>query len=88
MPKRRVSAFAVTISTKELLREVFKVLQAPPVGMIRAALEQSRSKIQTRLDWIESERARLAHEERLAEERAKLAAERISAGSASCAGKT
>ena len=60
---------------ERILREVFKVLQAPPVGMIRAALERSRSKIQTRLHWIESERARLAHEERLAEELAKLAAE-------------
>jgi hypothetical protein len=42
--------------------------------MMRAALEQSRSKIQTRIHWIESERERLAHEERLAEECAKLAA--------------
>ena len=60
---------------EKILREVFKILQAPPIDMIRAALEQSRSKIQTRLHWIESERERLAHEERLAEERAKLAAE-------------
>src|SRR5262245_31303741 len=62
---------------ERILREVFKVLQAPPIGMIRAALERSRSKIQTRLHWIESERERLAHEERLAEERAKLAHERF-----------
>jgi DNA invertase Pin-like site-specific DNA recombinase len=62
---------------EKILQEVFKILKAPPIGMIRAALEQSRSKIQTRLDWIESERARLAHEERLADERAKLAAERF-----------
>ncbi len=60
---------------ERILREVLKVLQAPPIDMIRAALEQSRSKIQTRLHWIESERARLAHEERLAEELAKLATE-------------
>jgi hypothetical protein len=60
---------------EKILQEVFKVLQAPPVDMIRAALEQSRSKIQTRLHWIESERERLAHEERLADERTKLAQE-------------
>jgi DNA invertase Pin-like site-specific DNA recombinase len=60
---------------ERILREVFKVLQAPPIDMIRAALEQSRSKIQTRLQWVESERERLAHEERLADERAKLAQE-------------
>jgi DNA invertase Pin-like site-specific DNA recombinase len=62
---------------EKILQEVFKILQAPPVGMIRAALEQSRSKIQTRLHWIKSERERLAHEERLADERAKLAQERF-----------
>ena len=58
---------------QKILREVFKVLQAPPVDLIRAALERSRSKIQSRLHWIQSERARLSHEEHLAEERAKLA---------------
>jgi hypothetical protein len=56
-----------------IAREVLKVLKAPPLEMLKAALEASRTKKQARLDWIQSERERLAHEERVAEERAELA---------------
>jgi hypothetical protein len=56
-----------------VVREVLKVLKAPPIEMLKAALEASRTKKQARRDWIESERERLAHEERVAEERAELA---------------
>jgi DNA invertase Pin-like site-specific DNA recombinase len=55
-----------------ILREVFKVLKTPPIDMLKSALEASRNKKQTRLDWIKSERERLAHEERMAQERAEL----------------
>jgi len=40
--------------------------------MLKSALEASRTKRQTRLDWIRSERERLAHGQRVAEERADL----------------
>jgi DNA invertase Pin-like site-specific DNA recombinase len=53
-----------------ILREVFKVLGTPPLDMLRSALEESRSQELTRLSWIESERERLKHEERKAQERA------------------
>jgi hypothetical protein len=56
-----------------IAREVLRVLKAPPVEMLKAALEASRTKKQARRDWIESEGDRLAHEERVAEERAELA---------------
>ena len=48
------------------------MLKAPPIDMLKAAFEASRTKKQTRSKWIESERERLAHEERSAEERADL----------------
>lgn len=57
---------------QRILREVFKVLKAPPIDMLKAALETSRTKKQTRSKWIESERERFAHEERSAQERADL----------------
>jgi DNA invertase Pin-like site-specific DNA recombinase len=53
-----------------ILTEVFKVLKTPPLEMLRAALEESRSQERTRLNWIASERERLEHEERRAQERA------------------
>src|SRR5262249_14948866 len=56
-----------------IAREVLKVLKAPPLEMLKRALEASRTKNQARRDWIQSERERLAHEERVAEERAELA---------------
>jgi hypothetical protein len=40
--------------------------------MLKAALKASQTKKQTRLDWIEAERERLAHAERLAQEQANL----------------
>lgn len=53
-----------------IVREVLKALKAPPVEMLKAALEASHRKKQTRLDWIRSERERLAREEDIAQERA------------------
>jgi hypothetical protein len=55
-----------------ILQEVFKVLKTPPIDMLKSALKASRSKKQTRLSWIGSERERLRHEQRIAEERADL----------------
>src|SRR6266480_5171547 len=55
-----------------VIREVLKILKAPPIDMLKAALEASRSSKQTRLEWIESERERLAHEQSVAEARADL----------------
>ena len=55
-----------------ILAEVFKVLGAPPVEMLRAALEETQKQERARVDWIKSERQRLEHEERRARERADL----------------
>jgi Recombinase len=55
-----------------ILTEVFKVLKTPPLEMLRAALEETRSQERTRRNWIESERERLAHEEQRARDRADL----------------
>jgi hypothetical protein len=55
-----------------ILAEVFKVLGAPPVEMLRTALEETQNQERVRLDWIEAERQRLDHEERRARERADL----------------
>ena len=55
-----------------VLKEVFKRLSAPPVEMLKAALADSRSKQIAHKNWIQSERERLAHEERRARERADL----------------
>jgi DNA invertase Pin-like site-specific DNA recombinase len=55
-----------------ILREVFKVLNAPPIEVLKSALEESRKKKQTRQSWIQSERERLAREESLAQEQADL----------------
>jgi DNA invertase Pin-like site-specific DNA recombinase len=57
---------------KCILAEVFKVLKTPPLEMLRTALEETRSQERARLNWIESERERLEHEERRAQERAEL----------------
>ena len=56
-----------------ILGELFKVLKAPPVEMLKSALERSRKKSQTRLSRTESERKRLAHDESVARERVELA---------------
>jgi DNA invertase Pin-like site-specific DNA recombinase len=53
-----------------ILAEVFKVLKTPPLAMLKAALAASESQEQKRLSWIESERERLKHEEKIARERA------------------
>jgi DNA invertase Pin-like site-specific DNA recombinase len=53
-----------------ILAEVFKVLEIPPLDMLKAALAASESQEQKRLSWIESERERLKHEEKIARERA------------------
>ena len=56
-----------------ILQEVFKVLKAPPLDMLQSALEKTRTEKQTRLDWIQAERERLAHQERVARAHADLA---------------
>ena len=48
------------------------MLKTPPIAMLKSALEASRKKKQIRLKWVESERERLTHEERNAQERAEL----------------
>ena len=58
---------------QRIVAEVFKVLESPPLEMLKAALQETRSQEQTRLQWIECERERLQHEERIAHERAELA---------------
>ena len=65
-------SFSCNELDQHILREVFKVLKAPPVDMLKAALKASQSKKQTRLNWIEGERERLVHAERLAQEHADL----------------
>jgi hypothetical protein len=55
-----------------ILRQVFKVLEAPPLETLKSALEISRKEKQTRLSWIQSERERLAREEGSAQDRADL----------------
>ena len=37
---------------ESILRELFKVLKAPPIEILKSALEASRTKKQTREDWI------------------------------------
>ena len=55
-----------------ILAEVFKVLETPPLEILRAALEESRNQERTRANWTQSERERLDHEEQTARERADL----------------
>lgn len=55
-----------------VLSEVFKVLKAPPLEMLKGALADSKSKELAHRNWIESERERLKHEEQKARERADL----------------
>jgi hypothetical protein len=55
-----------------ILAAVFRVLETPALEMLRAAMDESRSRELTRHKWIESERERLRHEERKAQERADL----------------
>ena len=55
-----------------ILAEVFKVLETPPLDMLKSALEASKAQEQNRLAWIDAERERLRHEERIAQERADL----------------
>ncbi len=57
---------------QHILQEVFKVLKAPPIEMLRSSLEKSRRQKQSRASWIQAERERLAHEERMARARADL----------------
>jgi DNA invertase Pin-like site-specific DNA recombinase len=67
---RRCSRFTSSEFEQYVLAEVFKVLEAPPLEMLKSALEQTRKQEQRELQWIQSERERLAHEERIARERA------------------
>ena len=67
---RRCSRFTSSEFEQYVLAAVFKVLEAPPLEMLQAALEETRNQEVARLHWIESERERLAHEERIARERA------------------
>ena len=69
---RPCSRFTSSEFEQYVLAEVFKVLEAPPLEMLQAALEETRNQEAARLHWIESERERLAHEERMARERADL----------------
>ena len=55
-----------------ILREVFRALETPPLEILRSALEESRNQERTRANWNQSERERLDHEERKAQERADL----------------
>ncbi len=55
-----------------VLREVFKVLKAPPIEMLKSALEATKKRQQTRRSWIESERERLRREQRRAEDREEM----------------
>jgi hypothetical protein len=55
-----------------VLSEVFKILKTPPLEILKAALEESKSKELAHENWIESERERLKHEEQKARERADL----------------
>jgi len=55
-----------------ILAKVFKVLQTPPLAMLKAALEESQSQELARVNRIDSERERLKHEERRARERAEI----------------
>ena len=55
-----------------ILREVFTLLKTPPLDMLKSALQASRSDKQARLSWIQAERERLEHEERMAQARADL----------------
>ena len=57
---------------KAIVREVLNVLKAPPIEMLRAAARASQSQKQARLSRMESERKRLANEERAAQERVDL----------------
>jgi DNA invertase Pin-like site-specific DNA recombinase len=57
---------------KHVLAEVFKVLKTPPLEMLKAAIQETRRQERTRLNWIESETERLAHDERRAQERVEL----------------
>ena len=67
---RQCSRFTSSEFEQYVLAAVFKVLEAPPLEMLQAALEETRNQEVARLHWIESERERLAHEERIARERA------------------
>ena len=55
---------------KQVLAELFKVLKTPPLDMLKAALEEARSQERAQLNWIESGRERLRHEEQRARDRA------------------
>ena len=62
--------FTNRVFDERILAEFFKVVEAPPLEMLKTALEETRSHERSRLNWIESERERLAYEERRAQERA------------------
>ena len=51
-----------------VLARVFKILEAPPLEMLQAALGETRRQERRRLDWVESERERLDLEVRKAQE--------------------
>ena len=57
---------------KAIVRELLNVLKSPPIEMLRAAARASQSQKQARLSRMESERKRLANEERAAQERVDL----------------
>jgi len=75
--KRPCTRFVSYDFDQYVLRELFKVLKAPPVKMLKSALEASKRKEQTRRYWIESERERLRREEEKAHERADLTRDKL-----------
>jgi DNA invertase Pin-like site-specific DNA recombinase len=70
---KRCTRFTSCEFEQFVLVEAFKILESPPFEMLKAALEESRNQERSRLEWIKSERERLAHEERVARDRADLA---------------
>ena len=73
MPRRRVSAFESNDLDERILRELFQVLKAPPVDLIRAALERREARYRAGNIGSGPSESDFAHEELFAEERAKLA---------------
>ena len=71
-----------------ILRELFKVLETPPVEILKSALEAPAKSKAERLSWIQSERERLAHEECIAQERADLTRGKPAAGALRCPRET
>lgn len=66
------ASFTSTNLDQSILREVLKELKTPPMEILKLALKASQRQKQSRHNRIKSERERLAHEVRIARERAEL----------------